>query len=117
VQNKLEKQREKLKNSLPEWERIARGTLREVYAPCGKKKCKCKQGALHGPYYYLAVTTRGKTKLYYLPKKQLAEETEKAIEEYNQLWEILCKISEINIKLLIERNKKRKRSNGKTSSS
>jgi len=117
LQNKLEKQRAELKGALPEWEKVVRGTLRKVYAPCGKKKCKCKQGALHGPYYYLAVTTKGKTKLYYLPKKQMAEKVGKAIEEYNKFWESLCKISEINIKLLIERNKKRKRGNGKKNSS
>lgn len=97
---------------MPEWEKVVRGTLRKVFAPCWKKKGK--QGVLRGPYWYLAVTPKGKTKLYYLPKKQMAEKVGKAIEEYNKLWEILCKISETNIKLLIEKDmKKGKRRNEK----
>ncbi len=111
MQNKLKKQREKLIKLLPEWETIIRGTLREVFAPCGKKKCKCKQGQLHGPYWYLAVTTRGKTNLYYLPQKQMAEEVAQGIKQYNKLWDILCEVSEINIKLL--KGRKRKRRNGR----
>jgi len=100
MEQKLKKKREKLIKRLPGLDTIVRGTLRKVFAPCGKKKCKCKKGFLHGPYYYLAVTTKGKTNIYYLPTKQMAKKTEKAIEQYNKLWAGLCKISEINIKLI-----------------
>ncbi len=44
-------------------------SLVEVYLPCGKKKCRCKQGFLHGPYYYLSQHHKGKTKNIYIPKE------------------------------------------------
>jgi len=102
MKSKLEKRREKIIKKLPGWEEIIRGSIRTVYAPCGKKKCRCKKGFLHGPYYYLAVRTEGKTKMYYLPHPFLGKKAKKAISQYNKLWNILCKISEINIRLLKE---------------
>ena len=36
---------------------------------CGKKRCKCNKGKLHGPYYYLQVMEEGKRKQYYLGKR------------------------------------------------
>lgn len=96
-----ERQKELIKE-VPSLKRVIRGTLREVYAPCGKRNCRCKKGFLHGPYYYLAVRTKGKTKMYYLPRPSLGKKAKKAIAQYNKLWNLLCKISEINIKLLKE---------------
>jgi hypothetical protein len=36
---------------------------------CGKEKCKCAQGQLHGPYWYAYWSEGGKTKTQYIGKK------------------------------------------------
>jgi len=100
MDKKLKTRRQKLINKAPSLKRVIRGTLRKAYSPCGKKNCKCKKGYLHGPYYYLAVRTEGKTKMYYLPNNLLKEKVKEGVTQYNKLWKFLCKISEMNIKLL-----------------
>jgi len=36
---------------------------------CGKEKCKCSKGKLHGPYWYAYWSEGGKTKSQYVGKK------------------------------------------------
>ncbi len=42
--------------------------LIESYGECGKKVCRCHQGQLHGPYWYLSQHRSGKTRNIYVPK-------------------------------------------------
>ena len=44
-------------------------TYRLQYIRCGKKKCKCLSGELHGPYWYEYRSEKGKTKSRYVGKK------------------------------------------------
>jgi len=101
----LRERRKELIKKIPPLDGVIRATIRETYAPCGKANCKCKRGYLHGPYYYLAVTTKRKTMVYYLPSRELGKKAKRGIESYNKLWNLLCKISEINIKILKEEKK------------
>ena len=109
----LKKKRESLMRKAPSLRNVIRGSLMKYYLSCGNPNCRCKKGQGHGPYYYLQVKTKGKNKMYYLPGSSSGKKAKKGIENYNNLWEILCKISDINIRLLIESNKKRKVYNGK----
>ncbi len=43
-------------------------TYRLEYIRCGKSKCKCGSGSLHGPYWYAYWTEKGKTKSRYIGK-------------------------------------------------
>lgn len=36
---------------------------------CGKENCKCREGNLHGPYWYAYWTEKGKIKSQYIGKK------------------------------------------------
>jgi hypothetical protein len=36
---------------------------------CGKEKCKCTRGKLHGPYWYSYARVKGKVKSQYVGKK------------------------------------------------
>jgi hypothetical protein len=36
---------------------------------CGKEKCKCTRGKLHGPYWYSYTREKGKLKSQYIGKK------------------------------------------------
>jgi hypothetical protein len=47
----------------------ARKTYRLELVSCGKERCKCVEGALHGPYWYAYWTEGGKTKSQYVGKK------------------------------------------------
>lgn len=44
-------------------------SYREQYIKCGKEKCKCAQGHLHGPYKYAYWREGGKVITKYVGKK------------------------------------------------
>ncbi len=46
-------------------------TYRLEMVKCGKKKCKCNKGKLHGPYWYAYWTENNKLKSQYLGKKKV----------------------------------------------
>jgi hypothetical protein len=48
------------------------GSLRKRHMRCGKRGCRCKTGALHGPYYYFE-PSRQHGKWRYVPKERLSE--------------------------------------------
>ena len=45
---------------------------------CGKEKCKCARGKLHGPYWYSYMRIEGRVKSKYVGKK-LPHEVEKSV--------------------------------------
>ena len=98
---KLYRRREKLWSQLEGKAGMIQGSLLERYLPCGKKVCKCKQGALHGPFYYLTYLESGKRKSIYIPKKKLSQ-VKKGMATYNKVKKIMAEIADINHKLLRE---------------
>jgi len=48
---------------------------------CGNPRCRCQKGELHGPYPYLSEKIKGKTRLTYIRKRDLAK-IKKKTEEY-----------------------------------
>jgi hypothetical protein len=69
---KLANERRELVKSMPRWEDILRGSVLTYFLPCGKKGCRCKidKDSLHGPYYYISVSEKGKTRMYLLGRKR-----------------------------------------------
>lgn len=51
---------------------MVRGTLIRHYKKCGSKVCICREGKLHGPYWYLTYTERGRSGFKYVKVKDLA---------------------------------------------
>lgn len=47
----------------------SRKTYRLEHVSCGKERCRCAAGKLHGPYWYAYWTEDGKTKSHYIGKK------------------------------------------------
>ncbi|MBC8359175.1 MAG: hypothetical protein H8E54_09570 [Candidatus Aminicenantes bacterium] len=109
VQNKwgnkeeLIKERQELIKSMPRWKDILRGSVLTYFLPCGKKGCRCKsdKDSLHGPYYYISVSEKGKTKMYLLGRKR--KEAVYAVARYNDMMKKLYRICEINLRLLLAR--------------
>lgn len=98
----LKRKRDELTKSMPPWKEIIRGTVCKYYLPCGKVGCRCrkKKEFLHGPYYYFSFKDKGKTRMQLLPQN-VREKASYCVKQYEKLWENLCEISKINLKLLM----------------
>lgn len=48
---------------------VANKTYRLEGVRCGKEKCKCTSGKLHGPYWYSYTRVEGRVKSQYIGKK------------------------------------------------
>jgi hypothetical protein len=65
---KRERQRKtKNQNSLPKIGPLP-GAVCKQMKRCGKPKCKCSKGELHGPYHYRFIYARGKQLKIYVKK-------------------------------------------------
>lgn len=99
----LIKERGELIKGMPGWGDILRGSVLTYFLPCGKQGCRCKKDkdSLHGPYYYISVSQKGKTKMYLLGRKR--KEALYAVARYNEMMKSLYRICEINLRLLLIR--------------
>lgn len=99
----LVKERRELVKGMPGWEGILRGSVLTYFLPCGKPGCRCKKDkdSLHGPYYYISVSQKGKTRMYLLGRKR--KEAVYAAARYNDMMKRIYRICEINLRLLLTR--------------
>lgn len=99
----LIKERQELIKLMPKWKDILRGSVLTYFLPCGKKGCRCKtdKDNLHGPYYYISVSEKGKTRMYLLGRKR--KEAVYAVARYNDMMKKVYRICEINLRLLLAR--------------
>lgn len=97
----LIREREELIKLMPRWKDILRGSVLTYFLPCGKKGCRCKRekDRLHGPYYYISVSEKGKTKMYLLGRKR--KEAVYRAARYNEMIKRIYRICEINLRLLL----------------
>lgn len=114
----LLKERAGLIKGMPRWKDILRGSVLTYFLPCGKKRCRCKtdtaegstgsrKDRLHGPYYYISVSEKGKTKMYLLGRKR--KEAAYAAVRYNDMMRRIYRICEINLRLLLARKEEDER--------
>jgi hypothetical protein len=61
-------QTQKLKHTVEE-RNVENRTYRLEGVRCGKEKCKCSSGKLHGPYWYSYTRVVGRVKSQYIGKK------------------------------------------------
>jgi hypothetical protein len=50
---------------------VFRGALCAQYVRCGKPRCRCSRGELHGPYHYLFLREDGKLIKRYVKKSEV----------------------------------------------
>ncbi|HOX11203.1 MAG TPA: hypothetical protein PK333_04415 [Candidatus Moranbacteria bacterium] len=100
--NVLIKKREKLISKVPELDKIIIGNLQKnLYFPCGAKKCKCKDKknpVLHGPVTHISIRCLGKVSNFYL-KNELVKEMELYINNYKKFWQLISEIASLNFKI------------------
>lgn len=91
--------RASLARRLPDVAATIRGSLSSQQRRCGREGCRCASGQLHGPYVYLSVQRRGRSRLLYVPA-DVAEEVSRRIRLTAEIEASLAEISAINLELL-----------------
>lgn len=99
----LEKERKLIFEKVLYPGRMIAGGFVERWLECGKANCRCQQGELHGPYYYLSVLERGKSRMIYLGRGEKIEV--RLLRRYQQFQQGIARLNAINrelVKLLWE---------------
>lgn len=105
--NKLFNQREKIVKRFYTCRNMIRGSIFNAYKPCVYKKCKkCKSGEKH-KQVYLSISTKEKRKIYYISER-VKSVIINGIKKYNNLWELIEKLSKINIAIALERQTRKR---------
>ncbi len=95
----LKRQRREIIKHIPPFEKILRTTISKYYSTCGYKKCRCHKGEKHGPFIYLSLTEKGKTKMYFTPQ-EIVKQVKEGVKSYHKLWENIYKLCQINREIL-----------------
>ena len=78
-----------------------RASVVERYGTCGKANCACHQGQKHGPYYYLTqCLAPGQVQKFLLKTDASQQAARTATAAFNQFYEGLEELSQINTELL-----------------
>ncbi len=73
------------------------GSLRRRMIRCGKKKCRCRQGQLHGPYHYF-VPSNCRGKWQYITEEDI-KEVEQGVADWKKQQAIDAEIREVSARL------------------
>jgi hypothetical protein len=90
--------------------RAMQGSLSEVFLPCGKKTCGCRDDRQrwHGPHLYLKFKTpEGKQTSIYVPRGH-EKQVRQAAEAWRSLWDTIVALSDQNREALREQVRRRK---------
>lgn len=95
---RLMEKRQKLLKQLHAQEEMIRGSLVKTTKKCGRRGCRCETGEKH-PHAYLSVSGKGGNTIVYVTPEQEAA-FRRGISSYRKAWELLEKISRLNIELI-----------------
>ncbi len=80
---------------------LMRASFVERYGQCGKPNCRCHQGEKHGPFFYLTQCLAvGHVKKFLLKTDQQQQRARQGIAHFNELYDALEELSQINSELL-----------------
>jgi hypothetical protein len=78
-----------------------RASVVESFGTCGKPNCACHHGRKHGPYYYLTqCLAPGQVRKFLLKSATTRQAARAATTAFNQFYEGLEELSQINTELL-----------------
>lgn len=105
---RMNKEKNKIVQVLPSIKKVLRGTFIELYLECIRSNCKCHKNKKyrHGPYYRVSYGKGKRMHHIYIPL-EMKEEVAEWTENYNKIWEGIEAISELNIKIIKEKRKKK----------
>ena len=82
-----------------------RASVVERFGTCGKPSCACHAGAKHGPYYYLTqCVAAGQVRKFLLKTPEILATAQGAVAAFNQFYDHLEELSQINAELLRRRD-------------
>jgi hypothetical protein len=100
----LEQRREALLLQLRTIPNLMRGTVYVRQRKCGRAECACANaGGVRHKGWQLSVNMDGRTRTRHIRQEQLVEVTELTL-NYQKLWRLVEKLTEVNILLLQERH-------------
>ena len=80
---------------------LLRASYVERFTTCGKANCACAQGHKHGPFYYLVSgLAQGHVLKFLLKTPTQKQNGQQGVAAYQQLWQGLEELSQINAQLL-----------------
>lgn len=80
---------------------LLRASYVERFTTCGKSNCACAQGHKHGPFYYLVSGLKpGQVLKFLLKSPSQRHNGQQGVAHYQELWEGLEELSQINAELL-----------------
>ena len=80
---------------------LLRASYVERFTTCGKANCACAQGHKHGPFYYLVSgLAQGHVLKFLLKTPAQQQHGQHGVGAYQQLWQGLEELSQINAELL-----------------
>jgi len=80
---------------------LMRASFVERYGECGKPNCHCHEGEKHGPFFYLTqCLAAGQIKKFLLKGSEQQQRARQGIEHFNELYDALEELSQINSELL-----------------
>jgi len=94
----LEKQRQKKLAYLLNPKDMIAGSIYTTYKKCGNKNCRCAEGDLHGPFFYLSRKIDGKTKLTFVRRADEDSIEEKA-KNYRKYTKAVADLGKLNLKV------------------
>ena len=100
--SQLRARRRRLVGEVSDVEAVLRGSLIERKKRCGKAGCRCVDGKLHGPYWYLSTRGAEGTRLEYVPRDWL-DWVRDRVENFRRVQTVLAEVAEINRELLRRR--------------
>ena len=95
---RLMQKRQKLLEQMIERQDMIRGSLVKTTKKCGRKGCRCEKGEKH-PHVYLSFSGKEGNTIVYVAKEQEAA-FRQGISSYRKAWELLEKISRMNIEII-----------------
>ncbi|MDD2706837.1 MAG: hypothetical protein PHV34_02415 [Verrucomicrobiae bacterium] len=80
---------------------LIRASVVERFTKCGKPNCRCLQGHLHGPFYYLTQCLGvGRMRKFLLKTPESQQQAREAVRAFNEYYDQLELLSQINTELL-----------------
>lgn len=114
----LEEKRSRVKEQLTEVGDMRQGTVSERYLKCGKEQCRCgsEKDYVHGPYFSLTKSVKGKTVTRIIPKGAIAstkaqiakfKEFRRLSQEFLAVNEEICEAKLVEPGVEIDRDQKK----------
>jgi hypothetical protein len=91
----LETERASCLQTVLEVRNLFAASLSTVYRTCGKQRCACARGKLHGPYFFLSIQSGGRNDRYHLSQAQV-QKVQPALDRYRLFLKTLRRLRSLD---------------------